>query len=68
MDVGFDKPNIYALIIGTQLKIVGMLENQRDWVRRMKIFDMDIMKGVYRVIRPYLCTFLCDQLFILGMV
>ena len=63
MDVGFDKPNICALIIGTELEIVGKLENQRDRVRRVKIFDMDIMKRVSRVIRPYLCTFLYDQLF-----
>ena len=46
MDVGFDKPNICALIIGTELEIVGKLENQRDRVRRMKIFDMDMMKRV----------------------
>ena len=28
----------------------------------MKMFDMGTMEGVSRVIRPWLCSFLCDQL------
>jgi len=32
----------------------------------MKMFGMDPMEGVFRVIRPWLCTFLCDKLFHFG--
>lgn len=32
----------------------------------MKMFDIGTMEGVSGVIRPWLCTFLCDQLLHFG--
>ena len=32
----------------------------------MKMFDIGTMEGVSRVIRPWLCTFICDQLLHFG--
>ena len=32
----------------------------------MKMFDIETIEGVSRVVRPWLCTFICDQLLHFG--
>lgn len=39
-----------------------MTKNLRDKVSWMKIFDLGTMEGVSIVIRPWLCTLICDEL------